>query len=707
MSDPGEDDGIHTVDGVAIQARAIFGGVHYTPSSSQFTKPQQLPTAPRGFVGRNLELELLDNAIEGTRDNCASSIVLIGGCGGVGKTWLALRWACSNLDRFPDGQLYVDLKGFDVTGEPLVPNAAIRAFLDAFHVKPALIPVEFDVQIALYRSLIAGRRMILILDNARDTDQVIPLLPGGSSCAVVITSRRQLTGVIAAHNAVPISLSPLGDSESRELLTQRLGSTRVSGEPVAASELVNICGGLPLALSIVASRAALYPDRRLSSFSHEFQDLDAHLEFFDGGDLQSNIRAVFSWSYRMLSTEQKRTFRLLGIFPGFNISVSTTSALIGISPRTAASLLQELERFSLIDRYVDGRWHLHNLVKAYAAECAEVDMERIDRVNANQRLVDHYLHSAFYADHLLYPHNQSIELESAEAAANPHIPSDGLAALRWFDDEHENLLSILHLALQQRLWRKVWQLAWTMDAYHFRRGHRRDHLTTWHVGLIAAQNLRDDTMRSFAHRLLGCAHSRLEEHSEALDHLHRALELADNAEDLYNQSNTHLAIAKAWGRQDQNELALDHATQSLRLFRMLDDPLREADALNTVGCHTSRLGRYAEAVSSCQQALALCRRYEYTSAEAHVLKSLADIASRTREFASSVAYYQRSLMTFEAVGDIYEVADVLDSLGRTYDETGAQEQAIDSWRRALEMYRAQYRFADSDRVANSLGGLGG
>ncbi len=328
--------------------------------------PRQLPAYTSNFVGRAAELReltgLLDAAAHGAEASgqarTAGTVVIsaIGGTAGIGKTALALHWAHRVADRFPDGQLYVNLRGFDPAGSPVQPAAAIRGFLDAFEVDPGRIPVSLEAQVALYRSLIVGRRVLVVLDNARDADQVRPLLPGSETCIVTVTSRSQLSGLVAQRGARPLTLGLLTVAEARELLARGLGPDRVTRESAAVDELIGLCAKLPLALSVVAARAATQPGFPLAVLADELRDARRRLDALDAGDLTTNVRAVFSWSYQYLDASAARMFRLLSLHPGPDISLPAAASLAGIPPRQARAALAALTRAHLVTEHVPGRF---------------------------------------------------------------------------------------------------------------------------------------------------------------------------------------------------------------------------------------------------------------------------------------------------------------------------------------------------------------
>lgn len=318
--------------------------------------PRQLPAAPRLFTGRARELARLDTARDG-QSGAGGTLVIsaIAGAGGIGKTWLALHWAHRHLARFLDGQLYVNLRGFDPTGQPLTPAAAVRGFLYALGVDPRAIPVEPQAQIGLYRSLVAGKRLLIVLDNAHDTDQIAPLLPGSPACTVVVTSRRRLTGLIAAHGAHPVELDVLSSEESHDMLARHLGPARLAAEPDAANTLLTYCAGLPLALSILAARLTTQSRSSLTALATELSDSD-RLDPLDAGEPQTNLRTVLSWTTQTLSTEAASAFALMGIAPGPDIAQPAAATMLGLRSHITRSVLQELEDAHLIHRHATTRF---------------------------------------------------------------------------------------------------------------------------------------------------------------------------------------------------------------------------------------------------------------------------------------------------------------------------------------------------------------
>lgn len=341
-----------------------------SPAVVHAAHPAQLPADLPTFVGRCAELDRA-RALLPERGGAPATVVIsaIGGMAGIGKTTLAVHWAHEVADRFPDGQLYVNLRGFDPTGSLVTPDEAIRAFLGALGVPPMRIPSGLDAQTALYRSMLARRRMLVLLDNARDTDQARPLLPGSPGCLVIVTSRNRLTGLVAGEGAHPLTLDQLTPDEAHGLLARRLGTARPAAEPRAADEIITRCARLPLALAIVAAHAVAHPGFPLSAIAEELRDSHGSLDAFaSGDDITTDVRAVFSWSYKAVSAPVARMFHLLGLHSGPDISAPAAAALAGLPVRETRGLLVELTRAHLLTEHFPGRYTLHDLLRVYAAE---------------------------------------------------------------------------------------------------------------------------------------------------------------------------------------------------------------------------------------------------------------------------------------------------------------------------------------------------
>ena len=412
------------------------------PPAPAVPVPAQLPPAVAAFAGRSAELARLDAILsraaqDGPDDDAAVTIAVIAGTAGVGKTALAVHWAHRVAGQFPDGRLYVNLRGFDPACPATGPGQALRGFLDAFAVPLERIPAHLDDQVALYRSLLAGRRVLVVLDNARDAEQVRPLLPAAPGCLVIVTSRNHLTGLIATEGAHPLDLELLTTSGARELLARRLGARRVGREPDAVDEIIAGCAGLPLALTVAAARAATSPRFPLTAFATELREANRALDPFASGDAVTDVRAVLSWSYHALSTGAARLFRLLGLHPGPDITVGAAASLAGIAPDQARERLAELTRGHLLAEHCPGRYAFHDLLRAYAAEQAHVHDDEATRHGAPGRVPGRSPHAPGAAATLIdrtSPRSARPHRGRGSSWTDPPPPRTGLAAAgvdRW------------------------------------------------------------------------------------------------------------------------------------------------------------------------------------------------------------------------------------------------------------------------------------
>ncbi|HEX3780331.1 MAG TPA: BTAD domain-containing putative transcriptional regulator, partial [Pseudonocardiaceae bacterium] len=666
--------------------------------------PRQLPAAPRSFTGRATELAALSGVLDRAAGDGGTVVIsAIAGAGGIGKTWLALYWAHQHHDGFPDGQLFVDLHGFSPDARPTPTATVVRGFLDALGVEPERIPAGLDAQAALWRTLVADKRMLLILDNAADTSQVLPLLPGGATATVLVTSRDHLNGLITGHGARHVPVDVLSDAEARTLLAARLGTARLTAEPDAVDELLASCGGFPLALSIVAGRAQVEKHLPLAALAAELAD--ARLAALDDDDPAASLPAVLSWSFAALTTEQARVCWLLGLAPGPDIGLAAAAGLTGLAVEGTRNALRALERVSLLQQDRPGRWRMHDLIRDYAAEQGRRELPEASQDEALRRLAEFYLHTGYAGDRLLYPSRQPIELAAAQPGVRPYPLTDQTAALRWFEAEQHCVRAIQQTAAAHRWHHVVWQLAWILNTFYWRRGHLDEHLATWRIGLAATEFLHDSVQQGRAHQLLGFAYGRAGNRDEALAHLERALLLAEETGDRAGQASAHRTLGWEWSRRGQHPRALEHADRALGLYRDLGASDREPVMLNAVGWYAAQSGEFARAEAACTEALARHRALRDRDGEANALDSLAYIAHHVGEHEQAVSYYQHALALRRDLGDSYIEADTLDYLGHAYLALDRRDLARTVWEQALALFRIQHRTEEIERAVGQLRGL--
>jgi tetratricopeptide (TPR) repeat protein/transcriptional regulator with XRE-family HTH domain len=673
------------------------------PPTGRTPVPAQLPADAAGFAGRGDQLRQLTTLLDGGAGLQPTAVVIsaVSGTAGVGKTALAVHWAHQVRRRFPDGQLYVNLRGFDPTGAVMTPAEAVRGFLDALDVPAHRIPTGLDGQAALYRSLLADRRMLIVLDNARDAGQVRLLLPGAPGCLALVTSRDQLGSLIAVDGAHPLTLGPLPRAEARELLASRLGADRLAAEPQAVNEVITRCAGLPLALTIVAARAATHPHFPLHTFAAELRDTGGRLDALASTDPSGDVRAVFSWSYRTLTPDAARLFRLLGLHPGPDLSAAAAASLAGLHPRQVWLQLAELTRAHLLVEHTPGRYTFHDLLRAYAAEQAHgIDTDQ-QRHAATERMLDHYLHTAHTAALLLYPHRDQITLTPPQLGTLPENPADPAQALAWFTTEHHVLLAAIDHAATVAFDTHTCQLAWALTNYLDRRGHWHDWAATQRAALAATQRMADSPAQARAHRLLARVYIRLGRFDDAHAHLQHALDLYRQAGDEVGQARTYHSLAHLCERRGRHAEALDHAQRALDLYRAAGHRHGQAGALNNIGWFHALLGDHQQALTSCQQGLTLLQELGDRQGQASTWDSLGYAHRHLDHHAQALACYEHALHLYRDLGDRYNEADTLTSLGDTHHAAGNPDPARDAWQHALDIL-TDLDHPDADQVRTKL-----
>jgi len=664
--------------------------------------PRQLPAPPRSFAGRTRELTALDEAVDAADDAPAAVVIsAVSGTAGVGKTALAVYWAHQVADRFPDGQLYVNLRGFDPGEAVLSPAEAVRGFLDALGVPSQRLPVGLDGQAGQYRSLLAGRRMLVVLDNARDADQVRPLLPGTPGSAVVVTSRNQLTGLITTEGAHPLTLDLLPPAEAHDLLVGRLGPERVAAEPAAVEDIIARCAGLPLALAIVAARAVTRPGFALGTVAGELRDARSALDALTDADPATDLRAVYSWSYDALSAAAATLFRLLGLHPGPDIATPAAASLAGIPVSRIRAPLAELTHAHLLTEYAPGRYACHDLLRAYAGELAQEVDTGSDREAALHRVFDHYVHTAKAAAMLLDPHREELPLGPARSGVVPERLADHDAAMAWFTAERPVLLAAIERAFASGYDRHVWQLAWSLGDFFERRGHWPDWESALDTALGAARRLADRPGQAYAHRMLARAQAPLGRYGDAHDNLRHALDIFDHLDDRAGQARTHRNLALVLERQGHHREALGHAEHALDLLRGISRGAGLANALNNVGWYHSLLGDHRQALAYCEESLALREAIADRYGQAAAWDSLGYAHHHLGDNLRAITCHHNALRLIRDVGNRYAEATVLTHLGDTHEAAGRPAEARRTWQQALAILE-ELNHPDADRVRAKL-----
>jgi DNA-binding SARP family transcriptional activator/tetratricopeptide (TPR) repeat protein len=674
-----------------------------SPTPPATYPPAQLPLDVYGFTGRDCELAELDAILAKAADQPTAVIVsAVSGMAGVGKTALAVHWAHRVGDQFPDGQLYLNLRGFDPGGQVMSAAEALRGLLDALGVPAARVPVGLDSQAALYRSVLAGRRVLVLLDNAHTAKQVRPLLPGSPGCLVVVTSRSDLSSLVATEGAHPLTLDLLPGVEARQLLARRLGTDRVGTQPQAVDEIVDRCARLPLALAVVAARAATHPGLPLDALAAELRAAAGSLDAFDGGGALADVRAVFSWSHRTLSAPAGRLFRLFGLHRGPDISAAAVVSLAGLAVGQVRPMLAELSHAHLITEPTAGRYTVHDLLCAYARELTNSLDPAAEQHAAQRRLLDHYLHTAYAATLLLDPYRDRLVLAPAQSGVAPEELADHRQALAWFSAEHHVLPAVIRWAAAAGFDRHACQLAWAVADFLYRQGSWAELIATQRLALAAAQRSADLHGQALAHRWLArawvCGRNRYE---DAAAHYGYALELHRELEDRTGQAYALLGLARVHRRQGHYRGALSAALGALDLFELADDLVGQASARNSIGWSHALLGDGWRAISDCRRAFTLYREIGDRLGAALSLCNLGYAHHRLGEYRQATAHYQQALEVFRDAGTRFHEARTLTELGDSYHAMADPGAARAAWQQALTIL-SELSHPDADRVRTKI-----
>jgi DNA-binding SARP family transcriptional activator/Tfp pilus assembly protein PilF len=667
-------------------------------------RPAQLPTDLATFTGRRAELGGAAALLPDRGHPETTVIGLISGMAGTGKTTLAVHWAHRIAHRFPDGSLYVNLRGYDPSGSRMDPGEAIETFLVALGVAPQAVPEGLDAQAALYRSTLAGRRVLIVLDNAGDTEQVGPLLPATPGCLVIVTSRSRLSGLVARHGAHPLTLDLLSAEESLELLARRLGDARVDAEPVAARAIIGLCAGLPLALSIVAARAALHPGFRLADIAEELRADHGSLDAFSGGDFGTDARAVFSWSYHALSPDAAGLFRRLALHPGPDITAAAAAALAGVPARQVRTLLTGLTGASLLIERAPGRFVLHDLLRAYARELTARHDSEAERNAALLRMYDHYLRAAHQASVVISPFRETVPLPTSTTDGEPPRFDHSGHATAWLGSERHVLRAVVEHATAHGYHEHAWRTAVTLDLFFDRLGFWHDLMEISKAGLRSARALGDRIGEAYALHGLGFGHTRFEHPEEALRLLGDALELFRAEGAALAEARAHRSLAFQNNRIGRYDASLDHYVKAADLYRSHRHRNGEASVMNEVGWTYILLGDFQRAVEYCEKAVALHQEVGDLNGEASAQDSVGYALHHLGNFRAAVERFELAVGLYREIGNHYLEADTLRHLGDSHRAAGDHAAARAAWTRALALLE-EIGHAEAEAVRLDLSGL--
>lgn len=608
--------------------------------------PAQLPHDVQAFTGRERELADLHAHMPEAGDPGGRPVVItaIEGTAGAGKTALAIRFAHQVAGSFPDGQLWLNLRGFAPDQVPLAPGDALGHLLHSLGMSAQQIPPGTDEKAARYRELLAARRALIVLDNAASTAQVRPLLPGQGPSLVLVTSRKQLTGLVTEDGARRIELGLLTPLEASALLAAAVDAGRVAAEPASVADLARLCGHLPLALRIAAQRIASRPHLKLADLAGELAAERDRLDVLADDAEVPAVRAAFSWSYQALPPDAARLFRLLGLHPGPDISLPAAAVLARTTAAQAQRPLDALARAHLLQETRPGRYQLHDLLRVYAAERAAADEPEAEREAAVRRLLGWYLHTTHAAAIIFRPGRRVLPLDPPEAAWPPLGFAGHAEALAWYEAEHANLTAAVRLAAETGEDVLAWKLSLSLHPFFALRRYWGECVAAHETGLAAARRLGD---------------------WEA-----EALELG--------------ALGVAYAPQGNEERALDCHRQALAIDTESENTRGISANLNDIGSIHFFRQRYEQAAGYFQRAVAAAREAGSRNLEGMALSNLGEAYRELGRPGPAIGHLRLAQAIFDELGDKYGLSETAHQLGETYRRSGRPEDALEQFRQALE-----------------------
>ncbi len=678
--------------------------VSATPAAGLWPVPKQLPRNLYGITERPDHVTRLTEILADSARTGEFPVAVLTGMAGAGKTTLAIDFAHQIADQFPDGQLYVNLRGFDINPVILSPADALRGFLAALGDRPERLPDDPDALATLYRTRMAERRILVLLDYACDAAQVRPLLPGNPRCAVLVTSRNQMAGLVATDGAQIVTVGVLSDEQANDLMIRRLGSIRIDLEPEAAADIAARCARLPVALAIVSANAATKPALALASIAQELRDAWADLGAFRIDDEPYDIAAIFSWSYNALSADAARFFRALAAHPVPEVSLAAAASLAGLPQAQASALMAELARANLITEYTAKRYTTHDLLRAYAHEKARAADAAAETQRVAHRLFDHYLHSALRAAILFQPGRKPLAISPASDGVTIAAPASQHEALVWLQTEHRALLAVTVLASEQGFDRHAWQLAWCLSEYLNFQGHWADWLRLQKAAVQAATRLDDHKARALAHRGLGQALMHLRHFDEAEEQFRLAQPFFSQAGDRAGEALTVQMLADNFAKQGRYREALAIFGRALKMYTDIDSVFGRATALNNLGMQLVNLGRHTEALAPCTEALAVFTRRGDVHAISAVHDTLGNAHYALGDPDTALEHFRSALKLNRQLGSRYRESETLTRIGEVHLARCDRTAAVRALEQALVILR-QLRHPDASGLGLRLGAL--
>jgi tetratricopeptide (TPR) repeat protein len=665
--------------------------------------PAQLPHDVLGFTGREPELAALD-CLAADRGDAAVVISAIDGIAGIGKTGLAVHFAHRVAASFSDGQLFVNLRGFDPDQPPLAPRDVLPGFLRGLGADPSQLPADPDELAAMYRSMLSGRRILIVLDNAASAEQVRPLLPGTAGCLAIVTSRNRLSSLVARDGAQRLTLDVLTPDAAVSLITRIAGTERAAVDPAAVGKLAQLCGWLPLALRITADRAATHRHLTMTDLVEELALERDRLDALSTDEKTTQVRAVFSWSYQALTPGPARAFRLLSLHPGPDISAQAAAALLDAAVSETRQLLRTLTGGHLLEETGRDRYRFHDLVRVYAAECARASEPEPHRAAAVRRLLTWYLHTADAFFRTFNPDNRHVPLDPPPPACRPPVFTTHRQAVDWAQGELANLVPIVRLAALVGDDASVWKFPVTLVPILGIQRRFGDLVPALHSALIATQQLGDRTAEAWV--LTCCAEVYFQiDPTQAAEYCQRALAISAEVGDAYGQWAAPYLEGICYLDLGRSSEALDCFQQALTAACRSSNLRAEGMSLDRLGLVDQQLGSFVTAIDLHRKALAILNQTHSRWPQAFAMQNLANAYRDQGCIGDAVDYYQRARTVFSEMGDHWAEATLLIELGQARKAAGQPDEARESWQSALNTFE-EFGDARTDQVRALLLDLG-
>jgi len=706
---PGTQNEVSGLADNVVQVGKLVGDVHVHPAPVPLSVdvPNQLPGSVRHFVGRQLELAALNFVLQQRTPlgDLTTPTVILSGSPGVGKTALLTHWARQSLSHFPDGVLYADMQGFASASSPRNPSSVVDGFLRSLKVADVGVPIDLEDKVALYRSMVSNRQMLVFLDNVDSSDRVRPLLAGSDRCLTLIASRSMLSGLVARDGAYRMTLDMLPPQEANELFRAIVGAERVDEEPEAAAEMVRLCAYLPLAIRIAAERVSAQPYARLSDVVGDLSQEAGRLDLMSTEDDEATaVRAVFSWSYRPLDPPVARMFRLLGLCPMVDISTEAAAALAGTGLSQTRQLLFKLTSLHLLTEHQRGRYRLHDLLRVYAYERAQ-DEEKSDELeNAVGRLLDWYLDSAQAANLKVAPGAVAVT-----PSRNSQVSFESFSdALTWFETERENLRLLIRHAEQLGRYHHAAYLPLEMGSYFNIRKYWTDWLYCNQIGISAARQSKNNIAEAWLLTNRGTALRNLRQWTEAIECHELALRLFD---ELGNPAGIGFArqnLANAQADEKRFDLAMPNFELALASFGSMpsgpDAHRGEGVTLNSMGVAYNNMAEYDNALTTAERAMVRWTELGSDHGIAFSRYNMGNSYLGMHRYDEALASFEAALRIRRDIQDRHGEARTLLSLGITQNLRGDPSSARTSWEAALEIF-TDLSAPEADDVTDLLAGL--